>query len=92
MRRRVFLRDEAFFWATRQGAEIDRIFRRGGELLSIDCKRSDAPRFAASIRAALYDLSLDRITVIYIGEKRFLLSDRVEAVPLERLAGGESLI
>ena len=48
--------DEAFFWATHQGAEIDLILRRGDRLLGIECKRSDAPGLTRSIRIALDDL------------------------------------
>ena len=30
--------DEAFFWATHQGAEIDLILKREGELYGVECK------------------------------------------------------
>ncbi len=88
--------DEAFFWATHQGAEIDLILRRGDRLFGVECKRADAPRVTASIRIALEGLRLDRVAVIYPGAKRFPMADRVEAVPLaalaepDRLFGGEA--
>ena len=78
--------DEAYFWATHQGAEIDLVLRRGDRLLGIECKRADAPRLTPSIRIALDDLRLQRVAVIYPGSKRFALADRVEAVPLDELA------
>ncbi len=78
--------DEALFWATHQGAEIDLILRRGDRLLGVECKRADAPRLTPSIRTALADLGLERVAVIYPGTRRFTLSDRVEAVPLDSLA------
>jgi len=34
--------DEAWFWASHQGAEIDLILRRGDRLLGVECKRADA--------------------------------------------------
>ncbi len=74
--------DEAFFWATHQGAEIDLILRRGEQLLGVECKRTDAPRLTPSIRTALADVGLARIAVIYPGPKRFSLAEQVEAVPL----------
>lgn len=80
--------DEAFFWATHQGAEIDLILRRGDRLLGIECKRADAPRLTPSIRTALADLGLERVAVIYPGVKRYPMADRVEAVPLRTLANG----
>lgn len=78
--------DEAWFWATHQGAEIDLLLRRGDQFLGVECKRADAPRLTRSIRIALDDLQLDRVAVIYPGSKRVPLGDRVEAVPLETLA------
>jgi len=78
--------DEAYFWATHQGAEIDLILRRGDRLLGVECKRADAPRLTPSIRIALEDLGLERVAVVYPGAKRVPLSARVEAVPLATLA------
>lgn len=78
--------DEAFFWATHQGAEIDLILRRGDRLFGVECKRADAPRVTPSIRIALEGLHLGRVAVIYPGAKRFTMADRVEAVPLGALA------
>jgi uncharacterized protein len=78
--------DEAYFWATHQGAEMDLILRRGDALLGVECKRADAPRVTPSIRRALEDVGLDRVAVVYPGPKRFPLGPRVEAVPVGALA------
>jgi hypothetical protein len=78
--------DDAWFWATHQGAEIDLILRRGDMLYGIECKRGDAPRLTPSMRSAMQDLGLKRIAVIYPGGKRYPLSEQVEAVPLRELA------
>jgi predicted AAA+ superfamily ATPase len=77
--------EEALFWGTHQGAEIDLILRRGTELLGVEVKRTDTPRITPSIRIALEDLGLRSIAVVYPGTKRFPLSERVEAVPLSTL-------
>ncbi len=81
--------DEAFFWATHQGAEIDLVLRRGDTLYGIECKFADAPRVTPSIRNALTDIGLARVAILYPGTRRFPLSDRVEAVPLETLSRGD---
>jgi predicted AAA+ superfamily ATPase len=83
--------DEACFWATHQGAEIDLLLRRGNRLLGVECKRADAPRMTPSIRTALTDLGLERVAVVYPGTKRFAIASRVEAVPLESLVKSGSL-
>jgi len=80
--------DEAHFWATHQGAQIDLVLRRGDELLGVECKRADAPRMTRSIRIAREDLGLQKVAVIYPGAKRYALDDGVEAVPLSELATG----
>lgn len=83
--------DEAFFWATHQGAEIDLVLRWGDRLLGIECKRADAPRLTPSIRIALDDLGLESVVVLHPGDKRYPLADRVEAVPIAQLAERGSL-
>lgn len=77
--------DEAYFWATHQGAEMDLVLRGGSRLLGVEFKRADAPKVTKSMRIALEDLGLDRIAVVYPGEKRYPLADRIEAVPLRGL-------
>lgn len=83
--------DEAAFWATHQGAEIDLLLRRGDRLYGVEVKRVDAPRVTPSIRIALADLALERVAVVVPGGKRFALADRVEAVPVTTLAEPGSL-
>jgi len=78
--------DEAWFWATHQGAEIDLILRRGDRLLGVECKRADAPKLTPSIRIAMSDLGLERVAVVYPGTRRYALDERVEVVPLAALA------
>ena len=80
--------DEAYFWATHQGAEIDLILRKDGRMFGVECKRTDTPRMTPSIRIALDDLKLEAVAVIYPGDKRFPIGPSVEAVPLRDLPGG----
>lgn len=83
--------DEAYFWATHQGAEIDLILRRGDRLLGVECKRKDAPTMTPSIRIARADLGLERVAVVYPGTKRYPLAEGVEAVPVDALAEAGAL-
>jgi hypothetical protein len=80
--------DEAYFWASHQGAEIDLILRGNGRMFGLECKRTDTPRLTPSIRIALDDLGLERVVVIYPGTKRFPLSEQVEAIPFQMIAEG----
>jgi uncharacterized protein len=79
--------DEAYYWATHQGAEIDLVLFKHGRRVGVECKRADAPTLTPSMRIALHDLKLDRIVVAYPGDRRYPLADRVEVVPLAELVG-----
>jgi predicted AAA+ superfamily ATPase len=78
--------DETYFWATHGGAEIDLLLLKDGRRIGVECKRVDAPRLTSSMRNALEDLQLDRIAVLYPGERAYPLADKVTALPLSNLA------
>jgi predicted AAA+ superfamily ATPase len=81
--------DDAYFWATHQGAELDLLLFKRGRRIGVECKRMDGPTLTASMRIALQDLKLDRLIVVYPGELRYNLGERVEVMPLvEFVAGG----
>jgi predicted AAA+ superfamily ATPase len=77
--------DDAYYWATHQGAEIDLVLFKRGRRIGIECKRMDAPVLTPSMRIALTDLKLDELRVVYPGDKRYALARNVEVVPLAEL-------
>ena len=74
--------DQAYFWATHQGAELDLLMFKGQQRIGVEFKRADAPKVTPSMRIAMHDLKLDALYVVYPGEHRFRLADGIEAVPL----------
>ena len=62
--------ERCHFWATHNGAEF---------------KLADAPAMTPSMRAALGDLGLEHLWVIYPGRERYRLDRRVTVLPLSRL-------
>jgi uncharacterized protein len=78
---------EAFHWATHGGAELDLMLVRGGRRWGFEFKYADAPRTTKSIRAALDDLALERLFVIYPGEKDYPLDDRIQVLALANVDG-----
>jgi len=78
--------EAAYFWATHTGAELDLLLIRGGRRYGVEVKFQDAPRLSASMRVALEDLRLHRLTVLYPGEVRYELDSRVNVVPLAEIA------
>ena len=80
--------DDAYYWATHGGAEIDLVLIKNGRMLGVECKRMDAPRITPSIRIAREELNLEQIAVVYPGRKRYALGNGVTAVPLNAVAEG----
>ncbi len=52
----------------------------------------DAPRLTPSMRIALSDLRLERLTVLYPGDLRYAVDPRVTVVPLAELAVDSEII
>ncbi len=74
--------DEAYFWGSHNGAELDLVLIKDGQRLGVECKRTAAPRMTPSMRIALEDLELARLWAVYPGDRAYPLADRIEAVPL----------
>ena len=73
--------EQAYFWATHNGAELDLLLLARGRRVGVEIKRVDAPRRTRSMVAALSDLSLDALFVVYPGRTRYALDDRITALP-----------
>jgi predicted AAA+ superfamily ATPase len=80
--------DEAYFWATHQGAELDLLLFKNGKRIGVACKRRDSPSLTPSMRIALADLRLDRLHVVYPGDRRYALAKHVDVIPLGDLVAG----
>jgi uncharacterized protein len=78
--------DEFYFWATHNGAELDLLLLKDGRRLGVECKRMDAPRLTPSMRTALTDLQLDRLVVLYPGDRVYPLTAHVDVLPLTVLS------
>jgi uncharacterized protein len=81
--------DEAWFWATHAGAELDLLMVKNGRRVGVEFKRMDAPRLTPSMRTAMRDLRLEALYVVYPGERRYSLAESIEAVPLKEAIGGQ---
>jgi predicted AAA+ superfamily ATPase len=78
--------EEAYFWGTHSGAELDLLLLKDGKRIGLECKRVDAPRLTPSMRAAVQDLELSKLLVIYPGSKPYPLVDNIQVIPLASLA------
>jgi hypothetical protein len=77
--------EEAYFWATHTGAELDLVFQQKGKLWGVEVKYNEAPRITRSIRSALTELNLAHLWVVYPGDKTYSLEKKITAVGLNNL-------
>ena len=76
---------EAYFWATHNGAEIDLLFQHKSRRIGVEVKRADAPSLTPSMRIAMNDLRLDRLYVVYPGDRAYELQDGISVLPEKQL-------
>lgn len=74
--------DEAYFWGTHQGAELDLLLMKKGRRIGVEIKRADAPTVTASMRIALADLKLDELHIVYPGTHAYELAAGVKVMPV----------
>jgi uncharacterized protein len=81
--------DECFFWATHNRAELDLLLIKDNLKFGVEFKRTDAPKITPSIRTALIDLELQKVTIMYPGDKPYKLADGIQVIPLKFVSGSE---
>ncbi len=74
---------EAFFWATHNGAEIDLFFRHRGRRYAVEVKFNEAPKVTRSMRIALNDLNLNHLLIVYPGQDRYPVDEKITVWPLQ---------
>ena len=77
--------DNAFFWATHRGAELDLLVIRHGKRYGFEFKCADAPTMTKSLHIAVKDLNLIRTWIVYPGDRRYPVHESVEVIPLRCL-------
>jgi predicted AAA+ superfamily ATPase len=82
----VFRTRDAYFWATHAGAELDLMVTAAGKRYGFECKYTDAPGRKRSMYIALEDLGLEHLWVIYPGDQKYALDDKITVIPLEEIS------
>jgi hypothetical protein len=82
----------AYFWATHGVAELDLLFFAMGKSYGIEVKFNEAPDVTRSMRAALHDLELEHLWIIYPGEHSYQVEKRISALPLKYINTLEKLL
>ncbi len=81
-----FGEQDAYYWGTHNGAELDMLLFRNGKKWGFKFKAGDGPTMTKSLHSANNELQLERTWIVYPGESRYPVHDRVEAIPLHQLA------
>ena len=78
-------KEEMYTWSVHSGAEIDLLVFRKGKRYGFEIKYSDAPTTTKSMHACIENLGLEKLFVIYPGNKNYLLRDNIEVVSISSL-------
>jgi len=81
----TFRTRDAYFWATHAGAELDLMVTIAGKRYGFEFKYTDAPGRKRSMNIAIEDLGLEHLWVIYPGDHKYALEDKITAIPLEKI-------
>ena len=76
---------DLYYWAVHNGPELDLLAFRHGKRLGIEFKFADAPTATKSMNESMKLLGLERLLVVYPGERRYPIGTNMEAVPLAEL-------
>lgn len=77
--------NQAYFWGTHSGAELDLVFPLKGKRYGVEIKFNEAPTLTVSTRAAAAELSLDHLWIVYPGAETYPIEKNISTLPLKRL-------
>ncbi|WP_343214141.1 DUF4143 domain-containing protein [Fontisphaera persica] len=77
--------EEAFYWGTPSGAELDLMLMLGGKRYGVRFKCADAPVMTKSLHIALEDLKLERVWIVYPGRESYPVHEQVSVCLLKEV-------
>lgn len=77
--------EHAYFWATHSDAEVDLFWQHNGKNWACEFKYADAPTLTKSMMSALTSLNLEKLWVIYPGNAKYLVHEKIEILPLAQI-------
>ena len=76
---------EAFYYKTHAGAELDLVIVKGQRRVGFEFKFSDQPKTTKSMHVAISDLALETLYVVYPGATDYPLGEKIEALSVASL-------
>lgn len=77
--------NQAYFWGTHAGAELDLVFPLKGKRYGVEIKFNEAPKLTASMRTAATELSLDHLWIVYPGNETYPVEKNISTLPINKL-------
>lgn len=77
--------NEAYFYKTHGGAELDLLILHKGKKYGFEIKFQDAPRLSKSIHQVYADLQLEKLWVIYPGKEPYSLKESIDVIPFGKI-------
>ena len=74
-----------FYWRTHSGTELDLMVIKNGKKLGFEVKFSETPKITRSMLSAVDDLRLDKLFLVYKGQREFLLDEKIHALPAAKI-------
>lgn len=75
---------QPYYWATYSEAELDMFFILNGKRCGIEFKFSDAPQKSRSMLTAIESLKLDKLLIVYPGDKAWPVNETISVCPLNQ--------
>ncbi len=77
---------DAYFWGTHAGAELDLMIFKNGKRIGFEVKYSDAPKRTRSMLTALQDLGLHHLYVVSPGTQSYPLDKKITVIGIRQLS------
>lgn len=74
-----------FYWRTHSGTELDLLVLKNGKKLGFEVKFSETPKITRSMLSAIDDLRLEKLFLVYKGQREFLLDEKIYALPAAKI-------
>jgi len=81
----IVLPNQAYFWATHNGAEIDLLFTKDSKNYGIEVKFNEAPKITKSMHTSLSELRLEHLWVIYPGKEAYPAHKQITVMPISQI-------
>lgn len=77
--------EEAFYWSTYSGAELDLLLMRGNKKIGFEFKRTSSPTISKSLHNAIDNLNLNHAYIINASDSIYQLKPNVTALGLSQI-------